>query len=96
MSKEANFLQRDFVLDLWMTVDLKFPPTFVGLGTGLDANGGPSQALTLLVATNGALQVVGDTFHAEHIGQETEAGDYMVRIANSPVISMIAHSHYDL
>lgn len=75
-TRQGGFLQRDFVFDVWLAVNDKMQAALIGLGSGIDDNGGtPSNSLFLIVQR----RIPGFSAGGRS-GRALDEGEYIARI----------------
>jgi hypothetical protein len=81
-TKMGDFLHKDFVLDLWLTIDPKRPKAFIGVGSGRNGNQAePVNSIFMAVQPDGRIDMqTREGYGGDRIGTETDSGVYVVRL----------------
>jgi hypothetical protein len=81
-TKDGGFLHKDFVMELWLTVDPKKPKAFIGVGSGRNGeHAQPVNSIYMVVKADGRIEMATREGHGdEHIGKELDPGEFVVRL----------------
>ncbi len=81
-STQADFLNRDFTLDLWLTIDPKNPEAYIGVGSGQNGmHQTPVNSIYMVVQSGGKIDMsTREGFGNSGIGKEQDPGEYVVRL----------------
>jgi hypothetical protein len=86
-TRKGDFLNRDFVMDVWLTLDPKKPTADLGLRSGVADLGGLCNSVYLSIDPRGNVNIFKagqnpqiEGSNREGVGQEIDAGIYVVRV----------------
>jgi len=81
-STQADFLNRDFTLDLWVTIDPKDPEACIGVGSGQNGiHQTPVNSIYMVVQPSGQIDMATrEGYGNSGIGKEQDPGEYILRL----------------
>jgi hypothetical protein len=81
-STATDFLEKDFRLDVWITIDPKYPSTYIGLGSAQNGpHATPVNSIYMVINSDGRISMATrEGYGDQGMGKEEDAGKYVMRL----------------